>query len=236
MESNHLPVERLSSLLDGELDPNERAEAERHLAGCEICRSELESLRSTVMRLSALPRVALPRSFTLPDAAPMMGAARPRPWQRPELLRTFAGLAAALMLVVVVADAYRSPPASFTRTGGAPAAAPALAPSFSSPAPADTAGQRALESAPVGGTESAAPQPRAAVPPAFAPQSAVETPTLTSPQLEPEVKDARPQQDQVRAIDVPEPSQGPGVAQVSAVALGALAIMLLVASFAVRRA
>jgi len=52
--------ENLSAYLDGELDPAGAAELESHLEGCESCRSELESLRSTVELVRSVPRVQAP--------------------------------------------------------------------------------------------------------------------------------------------------------------------------------
>lgn len=47
--------ERLSELLDGELDPSERAACEAHLAGCERCSQLLGDLRELRSAARALP-------------------------------------------------------------------------------------------------------------------------------------------------------------------------------------
>jgi len=52
--------ELLSGYLDGELDPAERQELERHLAECPGCSEELKALRKTVDLVRALPRVGMP--------------------------------------------------------------------------------------------------------------------------------------------------------------------------------
>jgi hypothetical protein len=52
-------TDRLSEYLDGELGPEARAAAERHLAGCPDCAGVLEELRAVVAE-----------ARTLPDAAP----------------------------------------------------------------------------------------------------------------------------------------------------------------------
>jgi hypothetical protein len=52
-------TDRLSEYLDGELGPEERAAAERHLAGCPACAGVLEELGAVVAE-----------ARTLPDAAP----------------------------------------------------------------------------------------------------------------------------------------------------------------------
>jgi predicted anti-sigma-YlaC factor YlaD len=46
--------ERLSEYLDGELSPGERDELDRHLEGCEECRSAVAELRQVVARAQAL--------------------------------------------------------------------------------------------------------------------------------------------------------------------------------------
>jgi len=65
-EKQHLTTTQLSTLLDGQLPIEEREFSDAHLATCEQCQLELESLRQTKMLLHALPRPALPRSFVLP--------------------------------------------------------------------------------------------------------------------------------------------------------------------------
>jgi anti-sigma factor RsiW len=40
-----LSIELLSGYLDGELDKKQKAEIEKHLKECEVCRKELEELR-----------------------------------------------------------------------------------------------------------------------------------------------------------------------------------------------
>ena len=46
--------DRLSALIDGELDGAERDRAHAHLAGCEQCRAEAAELRALKQRLRAL--------------------------------------------------------------------------------------------------------------------------------------------------------------------------------------
>ena len=65
-EKQHLTTTQLSTLLDGQLPIEEREFSDAHLATCEQCQQELESLRQTKRLLRALPHPALPRSFTLP--------------------------------------------------------------------------------------------------------------------------------------------------------------------------
>lgn len=108
---NHIPVEDLSAYADDAfLSAGERARIEQHLATCEECRDELESLRAVSMLLGELPEPEVPRSFRLSpeDAASVRteAGAEPEPVQ-PWILRyqaafRYAGLAAALLLVVIL--------------------------------------------------------------------------------------------------------------------------------------
>ncbi len=122
-------VEMLSAFLDNQVSPAERVRVESHLRTCAACRGELESLRQTAALLHALPRVAVPRAFTLSEAR--AGIRRPEP-----RLAWFGGLArglgavTAVALVAVVAVTMLRPPAaapgeSVARV--APTAAPAAA-------------------------------------------------------------------------------------------------------------
>jgi hypothetical protein len=108
----HISIDDLSTYLDGEIESTEeRARIEQHLAMCETCREELESLRAVSRLLADLPEPPLPRSFRLRpedvDHVPEPGpASEPVPIQ-PWILRNqarfrYAGLAAALLLVVLV--------------------------------------------------------------------------------------------------------------------------------------
>ncbi len=60
----------LSPFVDGELTPQERAAVERHLARCQECARELESLRWTVSLLRQVPAARVPRSFAVPAPGP----------------------------------------------------------------------------------------------------------------------------------------------------------------------
>ena len=52
--------DRLSALVDGELDGAERDRAYAHLAGCEQCRNEAAELRALKRKLSTSERFDLP--------------------------------------------------------------------------------------------------------------------------------------------------------------------------------
>ena len=90
--------ELLSSYIDGEVTDAERKLVEDHVATCEDCREELESLRWTVSVLREMPEVETSRSFafsTPPD----------RTRERPRLVTAtrWAASAAAVLLVALVA-------------------------------------------------------------------------------------------------------------------------------------
>lgn len=106
--------DELAAYLLGALEPGEAAELERHLAGCEECRTELEWLRPAVQLLpESVERVEPPPQLranlieqvrseaeTEPSAAP-----RRSRWSQGWSLRPVAGLAA-LALVVAAVTAY----------------------------------------------------------------------------------------------------------------------------------
>ena len=119
MNSNHLdrqpqPTisdEMLSAYLDGEVTPQERVQIERAAAQDADTAWRLASLQQTVTLVKALPRVSLPRSFTLSEAdvaPPRAAAPASAPWWRalfdPILLRNATAMTAVLFLVLLVGD------------------------------------------------------------------------------------------------------------------------------------
>jgi len=102
MNHSDRTLELLSCYIDGRLSREEREELERHLAACERCREELQSLRWTVGLLHALPMVRVPRSFAIPRPS-ARGTGVALFW-----LRTATALAAALLLIVISADLLQS--------------------------------------------------------------------------------------------------------------------------------
>lgn len=97
--------EMLSVYIDGELPSRDRARVEDHLAECADCAWELETLRQTVDLVGQLPKVPVPRVFTIHEI--------PRPG-RVSLLRTkwaytylkgATALAAVLLILVLAGDA-----------------------------------------------------------------------------------------------------------------------------------
>jgi len=63
--------EMISPYIDGRITEAERQALESHLASCQGCRQELESLRTTVGLLHRLPLAEVPRSFTVVETRPV---------------------------------------------------------------------------------------------------------------------------------------------------------------------
>ena len=129
-------VDLLSGYLDNQVTPEQRAYIERHVRTCVSCQLELQSLRQTVTMLQALPRVPVPRAFTLSEAQVGRRArGAPAPWFGG--LARVAGVMAALAVIAVsVAVLRQSAFAPAAQVARAPL--PAAAPSAITEAPAAT--------------------------------------------------------------------------------------------------
>jgi hypothetical protein len=91
-QNDHIRAEELiSAYLDKRVSAEERSFFERHIASCADCRAQLETTRSLITALKAMPAVKAPRSFVLPRE---MG-------KQPK--RSFLSLYPALRLATVVA-------------------------------------------------------------------------------------------------------------------------------------
>jgi hypothetical protein len=143
--------EILSVYIDGELPSGDRARVEEHLAECADCTWELETLRQTVDLVGQLPKVPVPRAFTIHET--------PRPrwvslfqarWAY-TYLKGATALAAALLILVLAGDALFQFQRSIT--GFAPAVAPAK--ELAAPATAPTV--VAMQEAPPAPTEAPIP-------------------------------------------------------------------------------
>jgi hypothetical protein len=184
IESQHLEDGQLSSLIDGRLEADERAQADRHLAGCDRCRSALAGLQATVQLLRGLPELVPPRSFLLAEAVRPPLLLRLAPWTR-----AAGALAAAVFVILVSADILGAMGSSnATQRQAAPVAAMATAPArataaaptaaakpaaavkpaapAAAPAPAAQNQERAADSAKAAG---APPRPTPAAAPAASP-------------------------------------------------------------------
>ena len=91
-QNDHNRAEELiSAYLDKRVSAEEKSFFERHIASCADCRAQLETTRSMVAALKAMPAVKAPRSFVLPREM----AKKPQ--------RSFLSLYPALRLATVVA-------------------------------------------------------------------------------------------------------------------------------------
>lgn len=95
--------ERLSAYLDGELAPGEHEAVERHLATCQACQWDLDTLQTTVQWMGELPTVPLPRVFTIPAPAQPERTARRR-WGFMPVLQGATALVALLLFFAVAGD------------------------------------------------------------------------------------------------------------------------------------
>src|SRR5215469_15750602 len=82
--------DRLSALVDGELDGAERDRAHAHLAGCERCRAEAAELRSLKKKLRGLTDGAPAEAAMTRRLIAMTGPGGPMPPRR-RLLRVVPG-------------------------------------------------------------------------------------------------------------------------------------------------
>ena len=98
----HVTDEELSLLIDGMLDERTSRRVQTHLQQCDACHQRYEELRQTVVLLHKVPRVSVPRAFTLTEAD-VTGRARQRgralPW-----MRWATALVAAMLVAVVGLD------------------------------------------------------------------------------------------------------------------------------------
>jgi hypothetical protein len=122
--NEHLTIAKLSAYIDDELAPEELALCDAHIQTCQPCQAALADLRLTSALLGSLPRVAVPRSFTLPtnfvmlpetpDTADGHIAWRSSSHQTPAIwrrsLRVVSALAAVLGLLFFLAGALSSLP------------------------------------------------------------------------------------------------------------------------------
>lgn len=95
--------DRLSAYLDGELAPQEQDAVERHLATCQACQWDLDTLQATVQWTSELPTVPLPRVFTIPAPTQPERTIRRR-WSFVPVLQGATALVALLLFFAVAGD------------------------------------------------------------------------------------------------------------------------------------
>ncbi|MCX6028583.1 MAG: zf-HC2 domain-containing protein [Chloroflexi bacterium] len=200
----HVSADLLSAYLDNQATAAERARVDAHLATCAACRTELDSLRQTVALVRALPRVAVPRAFTLSEAR--VGIRRPATqpgWFGGALRGLVAATAVALVVVVAgtllrqigsrptgqlaLAPAATAAPAALSSEAG-PAAAPK--PMMAAPPQPTAAPTVAVEK--VVEMPSQAPAPAAVKPQALAPRPTPAPAIIPTPTTAPAAKAAAP--------------------------------------------
>lgn len=101
MTTAHLDYDKLADLAEGLLDDDAAASAERHLTGCDDCRSRAAEVAEVSRVLAAAPTPPMPADLVERlDAAIAAEAASHGPGRRPH--RRFQYLAAAAAAVVVI--------------------------------------------------------------------------------------------------------------------------------------
>ena len=105
--NQHIKTETLSEYLDDRLRGGSLARVDEHLALCEICQAELESVRGIVTMLQNIPMEAPSRSFVMAARPPESVPVRPSILLGiPQWVYAGAASVAAIVLIVLVsADA-----------------------------------------------------------------------------------------------------------------------------------
>ncbi len=200
----HIGTELLSAYLDGQVTAAERDRVRAHLQQCALCQSEAESLRQTIVLMRALPRIPVPRAFTLSEA--QVGIRRPgaQPVWLGGLVRGL-GVVTAVALIALFTTTLLRQQTSWAPTAQVARVAPAAeAPAAEAPAvepAAVTADMPAEEIAPAAAMAFEAvpaedqPEVSAAAPPVTA-EPALAMEALTQAEAAPEaaqMKDAAPE-------------------------------------------
>lgn len=96
------PSELISAYLDGELTDGERAELWSHLAGCGVCSAEMADMQRVRAAIRSLPVLELPTGL-VPEAERVVVPLRSHKG-------LWAGVAAAVLVIVVTVAALVTPP------------------------------------------------------------------------------------------------------------------------------
>jgi hypothetical protein len=138
-QHQHVSEDLLSAYLDNQVTAAERDRIERHLRACKTCQRELDTLRQTVALLRVMPRVPVPRAFTLSEAQVGIHRRSARPAWYSGALRGIAAVSALVLVALVATTLLRrqawtpsemvafapKPAPQVTEVTAAPAAAPA---------------------------------------------------------------------------------------------------------------
>jgi hypothetical protein len=105
----HVDADLLSAYLDAQVTATERRRVAAHLEACAACRSELAGLRQTVTLLHALPRIPVPRAFTLAEIQVGRGRPAAQPTWLGGMLRGLAAVSAVALVAVLAATLLTRP-------------------------------------------------------------------------------------------------------------------------------
>jgi hypothetical protein len=156
--TDHIRVEDLfSAYIDQRVTADEKIFVERHVAACAACRAQLQSTRSMVAALKAMPVVRAPRSFVLPRSM----AVQPKPsifnWY--PALRLATVMAAVAFVLVFAGDLLTLRP-----NGGGNVVMSASSPAAAAPTAVPLAPEQAPAAAPMAKSSPTDQQPPSAVP------------------------------------------------------------------------
>ncbi len=195
----HLGTELLSAYLDGQVTAAERDRVAAHLHECALCRSEAEGLRQMILLVQALPRVPVPRAFTLSEAQVGIRQLNAQPAWWGGLVRGL-GMVTAVALIALLTTTLLRQQANWTPVAQVAFVAPAAEAPAPEPATAIADLPAAEESAPAAAMAfEAAPAEDQAEAPAAAPATAElalarEAPAQTQAVTEaPQMKETAPE-------------------------------------------
>ena len=209
---DHLADEELSALVDGQLAPDEIAQAQAHLGTCSACQARLEEMHELVGMLRSLPSVEPPRDFRLGprlvvDPPNVIRLRRWYAWSR-----VGAGALAAVFVFLSVGTLYvDSRPGSATATLASKAQPAAPAPAAPNASGAESRDSSSAAPAPAPAAPAAAARPAAvpaASPAAQAPGIAAAAPAVRS-QAAPAPTGTEPDQIAAATTVRPLPTQAP---------------------------
>jgi len=120
---HHRAEDLISAYLDQQVTAEEKQFFELHIAACADCRAQLETTRSMVVALKAMPAVKAPRSFVLPREMAKQPKRSIFAWY--PALRLATALAAIAFVVLFAGDVLISRSGSGGGALSVPAAAPA---------------------------------------------------------------------------------------------------------------
>ena len=165
-----------SAYIDQRVTADEKIFVERHVAACAACRAQLQSTRSMVAALKAMPVVRAPRSFVLPRSM----AVQPRPsifnWY--PALRLATVMAAVAFVLVFAGDLLTMRPA-----GGGNVVMSASSPAVVAPTVAPAAPEQMPSAATMAKSSPADQQPPSAAPAPAMPAPAIPAPAGAAPMV-----------------------------------------------------